>query len=129
MKITKKRILSLNRYLSFLEDEEEFYVSYKITGLNDHLLSRVGFTKPYTAGHTILPAILGPTSKKNAEGYFILLKDKPKKDKDFWGVITDWHGYEHTTSYSRKCWQKKFIPPYNIEIMLVKDAATTYRVI
>lgn len=84
----------------------------------------VGFSLNLSAGDTILPKIVGSTTKKNSEGFDIVHRNQAKERRTFEIVskrsqfcgrdqretVEDYH------TYTRMCYPKTFVPPLGIEI-------------
>ena len=93
-------------------------------------LAKIGFAKTPLDGQTVLPAILGPTSRFNAEGKHVVLKDRPKESRYIRTVRWRWkqwagrYGNEEREDFRdiwRDCYQREFIPPPAIELTCVES--------
>ena len=99
MIIIKKRIRNIELYWHLIDDNNEFYI-----GLNDierfkDRLIQIGFSKSFELGETILPKIVGPVTRFNAEGRNEKQKHLPME-----------------TAYRQVMWRwKKFIGGGNVE--------------
>ena len=127
MIIRKKRINSLDRYLSRVGEGEAFTFGTKATAENRDARVEVGFSEEWLEGETVLPtASGGPTSKKNAEGWEIVHKDQPMETayREFEWTWEEWHGpYSETQSrvvyqpYQR--YPRTQVPPPSLELSAV----------
>lgn len=68
MIITKKRIRNVELYWHLIEDETEFYLGVMEIDRFTEILTRIGFSPNLALGETILPRVIGPISRFNAEG-------------------------------------------------------------
>jgi len=90
--------------------------------------SQIGFAHPPKVGDTILPSGVGAATRKNAEGHYLIHKDREKvprtfelatRRSQFCGrgqreIVEDYH------SYTKLCWQRTLIKPSNIELSYIK---------
>lgn len=95
-----------------------------------NVLENIGFALPLNEGDSILPpASLGPVSKVNAEGYYIVHKDQPKET---YYQVRDWYWEQYDGPYStttehklvdvpHKRYPRTFVSPYGVEITVTKD--------
>ena len=79
MIIRKKRIRSLGRNLKGIQNGQDIIVALPDASRHKNRLTQVGFSKSLTAGEALLPAVVGPVSNFNANGKYIIHKDKPKE--------------------------------------------------
>ena len=120
MKIVKKRIRSIGNYLIGIADGDEFYISYT----NFEELERVisaGFTEDLNIGELVLPSIIGPRTRFNADGGFIKHKDQPKERRTRQATVKDWHGNNHTIGISYLRYPRTPIPAPEVELLIVED--------
>lgn len=132
MTINKKRIRNLDRYTSHIADGTKIVVGVLDLDRFTSILSRIGFTKPYQSGQTILPSrIFGPISLYNAEGKYIVHKDQPMETAY---REAEWHWQEWNGPYDKvdrskivdvpyKRYPRSFVEPPSIEFMVSKDSA------
>lgn len=125
MYIKHKRIRNVEKYLVGLTDGESFYVATANTGISKALAVKIGFTGALNDGETLLPKVLGPVSKFNAEGGFIKLRDEPKETcyrERLW-EWKDWGDNFHSKivyiPYER--YKRKIILPPCEELTLVNN--------
>ncbi|MDR1678654.1 MAG: hypothetical protein LBR81_02640 [Prevotellaceae bacterium] len=122
MKIFKRRIRNLENYLLGIKENEEFYIGITDIESIKEKLVKVGFSSDLKAGELVLPSILGPISRFNADGKYIKRKDLPKEEyfiSRLWSW-TDWAGteYEKVVYIARERYQRDFIAPPNIELKI-----------
>lgn len=79
MKIIKKRIINVAPYLATIRDNEEFHIAFTRPNENIEIIQRIGFSNNPQVGEQILPAIIGPITRFNANGSFTLRRDLPKE--------------------------------------------------
>jgi hypothetical protein len=125
MIITKKRIRSLDLYLGSIKVGQKFYVGISDTEANKELLKKIGFTKGLQPNTSVLPAIIGPVTRFNAEGRQVKRKDLPMETA--YRIVewhwTEWHGKDSIEKsdfkevpYNR--YQRDFISPSSVELTL-----------
>jgi len=96
MRVARKRIRSIERYLSFVEEGTPIIVGLNNPEEYPDTLRKIGFDE-FEAGNTVLPsAVFGNISKFNAEGGEIVHKDRPKE--------TVWHMVE----WEREEWRGRY---------------------
>lgn len=103
MNIRKKRIRSISRYLPGLETGKKFRVAVSVNEIPSDVLTSIGFPERIEAGHTIIPAPVGPVSEFNANGRDEKRRDLPKVHRSYSVYTTwnDWHGYPHSGIQNR----------------------------
>lgn len=124
MKIIKKRIRSVENYLFEIKKEDSFSIGLiGLAGIEDKLIS-IGFTQDLELGETVLPKIIGPISRFNADGGFIKRRDLPKetyyvsrewKWKDYQGTE-----YSKIVTFSRERIHRDPIPAPNVELQIIE---------
>lgn len=80
MKIIKKRVRNIENYLANIRKGEEFYIAFTDLQNNETRVNRVGFSSQREVGERILPNVIGPISRFNANGKFIIRRDLPKEE-------------------------------------------------
>lgn len=124
MKIEKRRIRSLDKYLSSVKDDN-FYIGVPVDSEKEQILVRVGFSSDLIVGETVCPSnSFGPISKFNSNGKNIKFKDRPMETAY---RQSEWHwktfdGAEHSKivdiPYPR--YPREFIDPPSIEFKLIQ---------
>lgn len=106
MIICKKRIRNLELYWHLIEDNNEFYIAVNELERFREKLIHIGFSQDLELGETILPKVIGPVSRFNAEGRNERQKHLPME-----------------TAYRQTMWKwKKFIGGGEIEeVEEIKD--------
>lgn len=131
MVITKKRIRSLEANLPGIEDGKNLVLACPVEGLSAARLTSLGITQATAVGATTLPGVVGPISRYNAEGRFIIHRDQPKetvyRQQEF--TRMEWRGQhdpEEVTSivdipYQR--YPRTFVPPPAVTLTIVEHEA------
>lgn len=121
MKITKKRIRTLNNYLVGLDVNDDFYIA--LTDLsNINRIHQIGFTNQINVGEQILPTIVGSKSRFNADGGFTIHRDQPKQTVYRQADIKDWRGNYHTVDIPYKRYPRTPIPAPEVELTVVQGS-------
>jgi hypothetical protein len=127
--IKKKRIVNLESTLGFVKEGTTVAIGIKDPERYSGILEKVGFAMPLNVGDSLLPpASIGPTSKFNAEGKYIIHKDQPK---EIAYRVVEWHWQEYdgrydTVEQSRlvdvpyKRYPRTFIRPHGVETTVSK---------
>lgn len=128
MIIKQKRIRNLSK-LKAIQKDSVFRVGVVEVENKIEDMVKIGFGTDLKVGETLLPDIIGPSTRKNAEGSFELLRDEPKEKHSSmieW-TYKQWAGRgetrEVTDSTSRlyERYQRKQIPPTGIEFTIVEN--------
>lgn len=126
--IRAKRIRSLERHLAGVPPGSEVVVGVGQPERFGARLQELGFTERLDPGERVLPAIMGPRSKYNAEGDYIVHRDRPKETAY---RQVEWHWEEFHGPYDRvpqsrivdvpyKRYPRTFVPPPAIEISVAQ---------
>lgn len=128
MIIAKKRIRNVELYWHLIEDGSDFYIGVSdLERFTDKLL-KIGFSKDLVLGETILPKIIGPTTRFNAEGRNEKLRDLPKetvyrqvmwKWKQFIGG-GQFEEFEEVRDVPYERFQVNFVSPPSEELSIVE---------
>lgn len=122
MKIIKKRVINVEPYISTIRDGEEFHIAFN--GFNDNIarIQQIGFSNNPQIGEQVLPTVVGPVTRFNANGSFTLRRDLPKetyymtrlwKWKDFQG-----YEYEKIIYIPRERFHREPITPPSEELLI-----------
>lgn len=122
MRISQRRIRNVENHLSGIDEGSNFYIGLTDLNLFIDRLNRIGFGQEIGLGEQILPEIIGPVSRFNANGKYRLLRDLPKETCYRESYITDWHGYHHTVYIEYQRYQRESIEAPNIELTVANDA-------
>ncbi len=127
MIIKQNRVVNISRCLSDIKRKSTLIIGLSNLGRFDKILKRIGFTFPISNGDTLLPsAMLGPISKYNAEGTFIIHKDKPLEThyrQAIW-KWKQWAGRNQTIEREKivdipyKRYPRTFVSPPSIEFTI-----------
>lgn len=125
MRISGRRILSTTRHLGHIPAGTEVRVIFDATDALAASLGRAGFAEDAHEGATILPAIVGPATRFNAEGKWIVHRDQPKETRyvgtrvwrwKLWGGGED----ERYVDIERECYPRTLVPPPAIELTIAQ---------
>jgi hypothetical protein len=122
MKITKKRIVNVEHYISTIRDEEEFYVAISDLENQRARSIQIGFTENLSIGEQILPLAVGPVTRFNANGKNIIRRDLEKETfyvQREWSW-TDWADNTHSkvVFIPRLRFPRDFINPPSEELLI-----------
>ncbi|MDD3028146.1 MAG: hypothetical protein PHI41_08890 [Erysipelotrichaceae bacterium] len=128
MIINQKRIMNLSK-LRLIEDDKKIRIGIAIgeDPQRNEMLKKIGF-ESLANGETVLPALIGPATRKNASGYVIKHKDKVKEKhyrmaewtykKWIGGGKTETVTDNVTRSYMR--YPQTVVPPLGIEFTILE---------
>lgn len=128
MRIKLRRIRSIQKYIPDLPNDAQYYVGIEIKGFTSKL-EKVGFSKPFGKGQSILPKPVGSVSRFNAFGKDIIHRDMPKESRYINTLYWEWQqwGPGGTTDYMaefvdvyRDCYPRTHIPAPGVEIILAE---------
>jgi hypothetical protein len=126
MQIIGSRKRSISKLTAHLDKNKDVFV-YSVTNNSVSDFLKVGFTPTPKIGDSILPNVIGPISKFNAEG-----KNEPDKTKPmvtqvigqkYWSW-EEWHGRQRVTQEravddTREVYQRKITPPPALEMQIL----------
>lgn len=122
MFINRKCIRNPRRYLYALHAGDKFYVAAKLSDEDVHRLQRYGIRQDASAR---IPTPHRSATRLNADGKWILLRDLPKKIRQFVHAyhLVDWHGQDHygTCIQERWCYQRELVPPAELAFIIEDD--------
>lgn len=129
MKISRTRIRNLENYIGHIPNGTMFRVVARVA--DDKMTERIGLGSAPGNGETILPAIVGPITRFNSEGRWIVRKDLPKETRYIRTVSwswTDWSGDEHEDfrDIYRECYQRERVLPPSVELTFVATEAGSF---
>lgn len=81
MIIQKQYIRNLDLYLGASYHEKALIFGFKIDSLSDASVRRLGFSNTSSMGDGLLPNVVGPNSRFNAEGKWIVHRDQPMEKR------------------------------------------------
>ena len=112
MNITKTRIFNPQRHLYALQPDDQFYIAAALRDEDLRLLMHYGIKANHAPR---IPIPHRSATRWNADGKWILLKDKPKETRFFVRSYhrKDWQGNDlfGTCVQERLCYQRKLLPP------------------
>lgn len=125
MRIVRTRILNEDRYLGEILLGQSFRLLSSATPEN---LSKAGFNEGAPVGATLLPSIVGRTTRFNAEGRWITRRDQPKERRYIGSRIfqrMEWHGdqqvpRESVVDFHRMCYPRELVAPPALELTIVE---------
>jgi len=127
MVIKQTRVRNLSKLKAIRPGTRIRIAATQYDGKRD-ILTALGFSTDFVTGEVVLPGIIGPATRKNAEGHIIKHRDRPMEKhsrmiewtyKQWAGrgetkEVTDWT----TREYAR--YPRTFVPPLAIEFMVVE---------
>lgn len=129
MKINQKRIRNLERHLPATFQNRRINIGLTDLQRFGAKLNAIGFTKEFNNGETVLPSVIGPITRFNAEGKNIIRRDLPKETvyRQIEWHWTERHGdreVEQTdfryVPYER--YPRDFVPPPSVELQIAADS-------
>lgn len=136
MIIKAKRIVNIEKYLAAIEPGADLQLSVPFEDIAASQVTKVGFSKDFGDGDTILPSEIGPVSRFNASGRWDVIKDLPKVKRFMYSRIWRWKEWAGRDSYIeqeeerdvyRDCYQRKFTAPPSEEITIFKGAIVSHK--
>jgi hypothetical protein len=130
MIIEKRRIRRLEPYLSFLSQGSKFVLGVRLKSISSSTLNEIGFTENPSEGEAVLPsAKFGSVSSFNAEGRYIIHKDRPMETAY---RMAEWHWEEWRGRYDTEeqskivevpyqRYPRTFVSPPSVELSIGKD--------
>lgn len=112
MIIQKERIISIDKYLCFLNEKSSFYVCVKNCNDFNKLLKSKNICSALEIGKRFIPNVIGTNTFYNLHGKKIIKKNSPKEARIFEHDyhIVDWHGQDHYGT----CFQTRMCYPFEI---------------
>ena len=128
MIIKKKRINSLS-CLNHVEEEKNLMMVLRDAARFKGILVKLGFSEDLIEGERVLPSMLNPTLKRNAEPFYIKDKTKPKEQytQTLWWTRHEWAGRGETREVTdfvtipRERYARIKFEPYSVELFLKYD--------
>lgn len=130
MIIVGKRKRKLDRKLLRLKEGTIVVPGLPVDEETKAVLGKVGFTKDLSEGETVLPpSDLGPICRYNAEGKFMIHKDRPMETayRQVQWTWEQWAGYWGTETQSKivdvpyQRYPRTLVPPPSVELSIVKN--------
>ena len=129
MNIRRSRIRNLENYIGHIPSGTMLRIAANV--VDEKMITRIGLASDPGSGETILPLIVGPITRFNSEGRWIVRKDLPKEIRYVRTVSwswTTWDGDEHEDfrDIYRECYQRDLIPPPAVELTYVATEAGNF---
>lgn len=134
MLIKKKYVRSLSNYLGGLIPQTEIRLVADVTQVTPGRLARSGFAG-LNVGDVLLPPIVGKTSRANAEGGFVVHRDRPKErrlvGRREW-TRQEWAGHGQTRTVTeevdiyRDCYPRTVVPPQGVELTVADHGGARF---
>ncbi len=126
MKIKKRRIRNVKRYLVEFKEDEELRVGIKIEEKNKEKVVKMGFDSEFIVGEVIVPnSDISQSAYENSEGKCIVRKDLPKeKAERYWEWSWEDYGHNKYTDFKYipyERYQRDYVPPRALEFMILED--------
>lgn len=127
--IQQKRIRNLSLHLHGVPEGTTVVCAIHVSDRVLNRITQIGFTREFADGESVLPAIVGPITRFNAEGRWVRHRDKPKETA--YRTI-EWHWTEFygdqriersdfkDVPYQR--YPRTFLDPPSIELTLLRDS-------
>ena len=117
MRIAQKRIINPVNFLTDLQEGQSFYVTITDPASFQNRLQRIDFTN-ISIGNQLLPTIIGPITRFNANGGILRRRDLPMETVYRELDVKDWHGNYHTVYVPYKRYVRSPIPAPSIELLV-----------
>jgi hypothetical protein len=127
MRIDRTQIRKLDRYLNVLPPGSSFKI---VSEVDDAMLERMGLEPPYDNSTTALPAVVGRTTRFNAEGKWNVRRDLPKElrfvgnrswTRKEWRGRDDTEEVEDTVDIYRWAYPRDLIEPPAVELTYLQQ--------
>lgn len=123
MRIAQTRVRNPRKYLSGLQNVENFYIAITEPTNFLNVLQRFGL-RNLTVGNQWLPSCVSPITRFNTNGGYRKRKDLPMETVYRELDVKDWHGNYHTVYIPYKRYVREPIPAPSIELVVRNDAAS-----
>ncbi|WP_322053051.1 hypothetical protein [Paraburkholderia bannensis] len=126
--IVERKTRDINRYLSHLPEGSKYYLGVRVRPEHKARLATLGFSHPLVIGERLLPPARGAASRRNANGFDIIHRDKEKEVayRQISWTYTQRHGDREVevtevkdVPYYR--YPRTNVPPYSIEVVISAD--------
>ncbi|MRT04487.1 hypothetical protein [Ewingella americana] len=126
MLIQKKRIRNIDNYIPNF-DGRDIYIAHSLPNVNK--TDSIGFSNKRVIGEEVLPKILGPITRFNANGKFVPDKTVPKETayrqiswtRKQWIGGGDTQEVTDTREIEYKRYKRIFTPPPSLELKIVEN--------
>ena len=134
--IVERKTRDINRYLSHLPEGKKYYLGVRVRPEHARRLATLGFSSPLVIGERLLPPVRGAASRRNANGFDIVHRDRPKETayRQISWTYSQWHGDRQVevtevkdVPYYR--YPRTNVPPYAIELVISPDPAGAHCIV
>lgn len=133
MILKQKRIRNLSK-LSGIKEGSKIFVAKVLLENTEKLAQKIGFSKKLEIGEIVLPKVIGPVTRRNAEGVYIIHKDKEKETcvRMVMWTRKQWAGRGRTEEVTDlvdvpyKRYPRTFVPPNSIELKIVEKNGSKF---
>lgn len=130
MEISGKRKNNVDLYLRDVPAGADVVVALTDIAQHEDRLREIGFSDDLPVGETVLPLGVGPVSRYNAIGDYIIHKDQPKEQVSrqmFW-TWEQWRGRDTETHYGvvdvpYERYPRTFCEPPSVELTIAEAAS------
>lgn len=131
--IKKKRIRSLSNY-GFVTENSSFVLGVPLTDELCEKAIKYGFSNEFELGSSILPKSIGASSRRNANGKYVLRRDLEKEEYSYtlewtrkqWAGNGDTEEVTNFIDITRKRYQREIISLYNNYLTIVEKNNEKY---
>lgn len=126
--IVERKTRDINRYLSHFQEGEKYYLGVRVRPEHVRRLVNLGFSSPLVVGERLLTPARGAASRRNANGFDIVHRDRAKETayRQISWTYTQRHGDREVevsevkdVPYYR--YPRTKVPPYSIEFVVSTD--------
>lgn len=129
MLICKKNVRNVAAYLEGVPPGANLRPVVHLSDEHRRRLAGIGFSDAPASGETVLPNVLGPASRCNADGRWEVHRDQPKEDRYIRTVSWTWRTWKGRDDYEeheefrdifRECYPRTFHEPPGVELTYVE---------
>ncbi|MGF6263288.1 hypothetical protein OKW49_004216 [Paraburkholderia youngii] len=134
--IVERKTRDINRYLSHLQEGKKYYLGVRVRPEHVRRLANLGFSSPLVVGERLLPPARGAASRRNANGFDIVHRDRAKETayRQISWTYTQRHGDREVevtevkdVPYYR--YPRTKVPPYSIEFVVSTDSSGAHCIV
>lgn len=132
MPIARKRVIKPTLYLSRFAAGQRLCVVCPAAQVPLRTLRELGFSEPPMVGERVLPTGVGPVSRRNAEGWYVVHRGQPKETayRERWWLRKEWHGRDRvevwdTVDVPYQRYPRDFLPPPSCELQMTRRGQET----
>jgi len=133
----RTRVRSAGKYIQNIQEGQSFQIVVCLSEVSETNHKRAGIGE-LQDGQSVLPNIIGPISRFNANGKYITHKDQPKEQRYITTFEWSWEqwapGGGKETQYDfvdvyRECYPRTLIPPPGLEVGKITVKGESYAVV